>query len=86
MVPMDEKSAAIRDVILSMAPVPAAAEQDGDPRLIEDLGYDSLGLLEMVVVLESEFGVKMVDDPKINDIRLVSELQQYVLGLVDQPG
>jgi acyl carrier protein len=83
---MDEKSAAIRDVILSMAPVPATAEQDGDPRLIEDLGYDSLGLLEMVVVLESEFGVKMVDDPDINDIRRVSELRQYVLGLVDQPG
>ncbi|MHB1567592.1 MAG: acyl carrier protein [Solirubrobacteraceae bacterium] len=63
----------------------ATADGIGDPRLIEDLGYDSLGLVEMVVVLESEFGVKIIEDPKIGDIRRVSELQQHVLGLLDRP-
>jgi len=71
---------------MSMAPLSADAQPGGDPRLIEDLGYDSLGLFEMVVVLESEFGVQIIDDANIGDIRRVGELQQYVLGLVNQPG
>jgi acyl carrier protein len=86
MTSVQDLATAIRDVILSMAPASSATDQVGDPRLIEDLGYDSLGLFEMVVVLESELGIQIIDDAEIADIRRVSELQQYVLGLIDQPG
>lgn len=33
-----------------------------DLRLDDDLGYDSLGVMEVVVDLEEEFGIEIADD------------------------
>ncbi|WP_298702538.1 acyl carrier protein [uncultured Brevundimonas sp.] len=33
-----------------------------DLRLDDDLGYDSLGVMEVVVDLEEEFGIEITDD------------------------
>lgn len=44
----------VREIVAAMAPQPVA-EMTGTDRLIEELGYDSLRLMELTVVLERSF-------------------------------
>ncbi|WP_233434510.1 acyl carrier protein [Nocardia yamanashiensis] len=44
----------VREIVAAMAPQPVA-EMAGTDRLIEELGYDSLRLMELTVVLERSF-------------------------------
>ncbi|MGN2640872.1 acyl carrier protein [Nocardia takedensis] len=46
----------VRGIITKMAPRPPEALADED-RLVEDLGFDSLRLMELTVVLERGFGL-----------------------------
>jgi acyl carrier protein len=52
--------------------VPSASFKD-------DLGLDSLDAVDMVIVLEQEFGIKIGKDPKILRIRQLSDLHSYVI-------
>ena len=52
--------------------VPSASFKD-------DLGLDSLDAVDMVIVLEQEFGIKIGKDPKILRIRHLSDLHPYVI-------
>jgi acyl carrier protein len=52
--------------------VPSASFKD-------DLGLDSLDAVDMVIVLEQEFGIKIGKDPKILRIRQLSDLHTYVI-------
>lgn len=45
----------------------------------DDLGLDSLDAVDMVIVLEQEFGIKIGKDPKILRIRQLSDLHSYVI-------
>ena len=45
----------------------------------EDLGLDSLDAVDMVVVLEQTFGVKIGKDPAIAAIRTVGDMHAYIL-------
>ena len=46
----------------------------------EDLGLDSLDSVDMVVVLEQSFGIKIGKDPAIASIRTVGDMHAYLLG------
>ena len=46
----------------------------------EDLGLDSLDAVDMVVVLEQEFGIKIGKDPAIASIRSVGDMHAYILA------
>ena len=37
-----------------------------ESRLIEDLGADSLDIMEMLMALEDEFGISIADDETVN--------------------
>jgi acyl carrier protein len=52
--------------------VPSASFKD-------DLGLDSLDAVDMVIVLEQEFGIKIGKDPNILRIRQLSDLHSYVI-------
>lgn len=45
----------------------------------DDLGLDSLDAVDMVIVLEREFGMKIGKDPRIVQIRSLADLHQYVI-------
>lgn len=45
----------------------------------DDLGLDSLDAVDMVIVLEQEFGIKIGKDPKILQIKQLSDLYSYVI-------
>ena len=45
----------------------------------DDLDLDSLDAVDMVVVLEQEFGIKIGKDPELASIRTVGDMHAYVL-------
>ncbi len=45
----------------------------------DDLGLDSLDAVDMVIVLEQEFGFKIGKDSKILEIRKLADLYTYVI-------
>ncbi|MDR2075920.1 MAG: phosphopantetheine-binding protein [Desulfovibrio sp.] len=47
--------------------------------LREDLDLDSLDTVDMVVVLEQEFGIKIGKDPAIASIRTLGDIHIYLL-------
>ncbi len=46
----------------------------------DDLGLDSLDAVDMVVVLEQTFGIKIGKDPAIAAIRTVGDMHAYILN------
>lgn len=44
----------------------------------EDLGLDSLDSVDMVIVLEQEFNIKIGKDPRIATIRTLSDLYEFL--------
>ncbi len=48
-----------------------------DAHLIDDLGLESLDFVDIVVIIEKEFGFK-VKREEMKDIRLVSDLYDYI--------
>lgn len=43
----------------------------------DDLGADSLAIVELVLALEEEFGIKIPDD-KVDEIRTVANAVDYI--------
>jgi acyl carrier protein len=52
----------------------------------EDLGLDSLDAVDMVVVLEQTFGIKIGKDPAIASIRTLGDMHAYILNKKDAMG
>lgn len=52
-------------------------EVRGDMKIREDFGLDSIGILELVLSIEEEFGIKVEDD-KMNDIITVDDVIHYI--------
>ena len=48
-----------------------------DSKLVEDLGADSLDMVEMLMTLEDEFGITIPDD-KINQIKTVGQIVELI--------
>lgn len=48
-----------------------------DARLTEDLGADSLDAVEIIMVLEEEFGLT-IDDSSFQNIKTVNDIVEYI--------
>jgi acyl carrier protein len=53
------------------------AEVTGDKRLREDLGIDSLSLIDVAVAAEDKFGIRIADDD-LENFQTVSDVAGYV--------
>ena len=51
-----------------------------DAHLVNDLGMDSLDFVDLVVVLQNAFGVKLRDEPKVRQIETLGDLHKLVMG------
>lgn len=51
-----------------------------ETRFREDLDLDSLDAVDMVIVLEKTFQIKIGRDPAIMNIQTVGDLHQYILA------
>jgi acyl carrier protein len=69
----------VRDLVLRLAPEPSAAPPDDGARLVEELGYHSLALLELAFALEGEFGLRPLDERAAREMRTVADVAAHVL-------
>src|SRR6185436_19912015 len=53
-------------------------------RLVEDLGADSLDLVEITMALEEEFGVEIPDEDATN-LKTVGDLEKYLQSAPTSP-
>jgi len=49
--------------------------------IFEDLGLDSLDVVDLVVALQKKFGVKIRDDERVRSIRTLGDIYQFILSL-----
>lgn len=73
----DDLATATRDLIGRMAPDPPAAITD-DQRLIEDLGFDSIRLVELTIALERTFSLPRHDPAQLVDVLRVGDVVELV--------
>lgn len=59
------------------------ALQPDTARLIEDMGIDSLTMLEIVMAMEEAFGVRIADQ-EARQIATIGDVRRYVHSLVNQ--
>jgi acyl carrier protein len=69
--------AVVRDFLPKKNPA-ATGPLPGDARLIEDLGYDSLAVAEVVFFMEDLFQIK-ISNTEIEQVRTIGELRAFVL-------
>lgn len=67
----------VRGILLELAPNPEGAST-GDARLVEELEYHSLALLELAFALEDEFDLKPIDEETARAIQTVQHVQDHV--------
>lgn len=75
--PATTTAAQVRRIVGAMAPEPRPDLAD-DQRLIEDLGYESLRLMELTVVLERTFGLPRYRPEELIGVRRVGEVVTLV--------
>jgi len=49
--------------------------------IFEDLGLDSLDIVDLVVALQEKFGIKIRDDERIRTIRTMGDIYQFTMAI-----
>lgn len=49
-----------------------------DADIYEDLGLDSLDMVDLVVVLENSFHIKIVEEETVREIRTLGQIHEFV--------
>jgi acyl carrier protein len=52
--------------------------------LFEDMGLDSLDVVDLVIVLETEFGVKIREEEAIRKIRTLGDIHSFIIDKLHQ--
>jgi acyl carrier protein len=60
-----------------------SAEMTPEARLKEDLGLDSLDLVDMVIVLEEACGCKIQDKSALSKIATLGDVEDFIAGLAE---
>ena len=55
-----------------------------DTNFEEDLGVDSLDIVELSMALEEEFGVEEMEEDDLSGISTVSDLVRYLKGKLEE--
>ncbi len=66
----------VKSLIASQLNIPVEKVKDNS-RLVEDLGADSLDIVEMLMTLEEEFGINIPDEETAN-MKTVSEIIKVI--------
>lgn len=48
--------------------------------LFEEMGLDSLDIVDLVIVLETAFGMKVREEEAIRQIRTLGDIHKFVIG------
>lgn len=55
-------------------------EMTPETTLFEDMGLDSLDVVDLVIVLESAFGMKIREEEAIRKIRTLGDIHDFVIA------
>jgi acyl carrier protein len=79
---VDERAACetIRELIVELAPNEAVREFEESLRLVEDLEYHSLALMELAFTLEDEFSLEPIDEEAALAIVTAGDVEKHVLA------
>ncbi len=66
----------LRDIVVEELGV-SPEDVKPEARFIEDLGADSIGVMELVMKLEEEFGMKIPDED-VEKLRTVGDAVKYI--------
>jgi acyl carrier protein len=75
----------VKALIKSLAPEKGAPVVT-DARLVEDLGYHSLALIELSFLLEDEFNLPPIDEQTARAITQVGSVEEHVIGILTKQG
>ncbi|MCD0453480.1 phosphopantetheine-binding protein [Actinocorallia sp. API 0066] len=71
----------VRRIIGEMCPLGARDVAPAD-RIMEDLGYDSMAVVELALVLEAEFALEPIDEEQAIDLVTVEDVAELVGRMV----
>jgi acyl carrier protein len=74
----------VRQLIGEMSPLGSRTAESTD-RLIEDLGYDSLAVIELSLQLESQFSLAPMAQADAADITTVGDIEDFVVSAAPEP-
>jgi acyl carrier protein len=52
--------------------------------IFQDLGLDSLDIVDLVVALQEKFGVKIRNDDRIKGIKTLGDIHRFILSLKEE--
>lgn len=67
---------AVKDILVAQLDLDEASVS-GSSNIAEDLGADSLDVVELLMAIEDEFGLEIPDD-EIENIKTVDDLVKYI--------
>ncbi|MBZ4497912.1 acyl carrier protein [Dermacoccus sp. Tok2021] len=76
----DEVRETVLAIIEQLAPERERFEAGTNMRLVEDLGFHSLALLEMAFAIEDDFDLPPIDEETGRGIQTTDQVLDYVLG------
>jgi acyl carrier protein len=74
----DEIRSQVREIVSNMAPAGKRVAQSTD-RLVEDLGYDSLAIVELSLQIESVLGLTTLAQEDGADVVTVADIEDLVV-------
>jgi acyl carrier protein len=82
----DQVHAVIGQLASELAPAGTEGECNADAKLIDDLGYHSLALLELAFTIEDEFSLDPIDAETAIGIVTVGDVENYVSSKLQERG
>ena len=52
-----------------------------DAAIFDDLGLDSLDIVDLVVALQQKFGVKIRNDARVRSIRTLGDIYKFIMTI-----
>jgi len=52
-----------------------------EAKIFEDLGLDSLDIVELVVGVQKKFGIRIRDNEKLREIRTLGDVHRFIIGV-----
>jgi acyl carrier protein len=76
----------VRELVRELSPDNLGEEVRSDQKLVDELHYHSLALMELAFTLEDEFGLDPIDEQSVMNIVLVGDVENHVVSELKRKG
>jgi len=71
----------VKEQLVRLLNLESTDSMDESTELAKDLGVDSLGMVDLVIVMEESFQVKMASDTDLTSVRTIGDMTDLLLGM-----